>query len=319
MSRVSKNFWTFYALTWLLLALVPLLSAAFGTSMNFDEIARRASDETGVEWTSNLLNMLRLCLAEPGLWLLLLGSSVPSLAALGALALARDHSGWRAFARRFRPLGDGVESLLVALSHYAFLVLGLTLCLLAVFLIREWASPGEYTQAPGLLSWHLLSTLAFAALLDQGAVLEEAGWRGYATPLLQSHLRTPLTAALVVGVAWALWHLPRDVVSGVIERLGLLTYVFLYLPAFTLGTVTASIIASYFMNRIGGSLIPAIMVHGLANDSMGIAGMATIERALTPDHQLTRALPFLAFAILILIVSGRQLGAQPVATHGNSS
>jgi hypothetical protein len=303
-----KRFVIFYALTFLLLGLVPLLSAAFGTSMNFGEIAARASEETGIAWTSNLLDVVGLCLVEPGLWLLLLGSAVPSLAALATLAISRDGLGWRALVSRFRPLGPRPGTLSRALSNYTVLVVGITLCLIAVFAFRQWASPGEYEQAPGLLSWSLLTTLAFAALLDQGAVLEEAGWRGYATPLLQENWLTPLTAAVAVGVAWGLWHVPRDVVSGVIERLGLLTYVLLYLPAFTLGTVTVSIIASYFMNRIGGSLLPAIMVHGLSNDAMGLAGLATIERALTPDHQFTKAAPFLVFAIAILLVSGPRLG-----------
>lgn len=62
------------------------------------------------------------------------------------------------------------------------------------------------------------------------------------------------------------------------------------------------------MNRIGGSLIPAILVHGLANDAIGIAGQATIQQALTPGHQITKALPFLAFAILLVIWQGAMLG-----------
>jgi len=79
------------------------------------------------------------------------------------------------------------------------------------------------------------------------------------------------------------------------------------LPAFTLGTVTISIIAAFFMNRVGGSLIPAILAHGLANDAIGIAGQATIEQALTAGHQITKALPFLAFAILLVIWRGSRL------------
>jgi hypothetical protein len=303
-----KRFGAYCALTWLLLALVPLLSAAFGTSMNFAALAERASSTTGVPWTSNLWDVIRLCQAEPGLWLLLLGSTVPSLAALVALALRRNRAEWLTFWKRLRPVGPDSPSLASALASYAILVIGLTACLFAVHGIREFVSPGEYAQAPGLLSWSLLSAIALAALVDQGAVLEEAGWRGYATPLLQQGSLTPLTAAIVVGVAWGLWHVPRDVVSGVIERLGLLTYILLYLPSFTLGTVTVSIVASYFMNRLGGSLLPAIIVHGLANDAMGIAGLATVERALTPDHQLTKAAPFLALALLIMLRSGRQLG-----------
>jgi hypothetical protein len=276
--------------------------------MDFGSLAARASETTGVPWTSNLWDVVRLCFAEPGLWLLLVGSAVPSLAALVVLAAARDSGQWRAFARRFRPLARSDEPLRRALGSYALLVVSVVLCLLAAFALREWLSPGEYAQTPVRVSWSLLSALVLAALLDQGAVLEEAGWRGYATPLLQNGLLDPLRAALLVGVLWGLWHVPRDVVTGLVERFGLLQYALLYLPSFTLGTVSVSIVAAYFMNRLGGSLIPAIMVHGLTNDAVGFAGMATIERALTPDHQLTKALPFLALSIGIVLLAGRELG-----------
>ncbi|HIG44799.1 MAG: CPBP family intramembrane glutamic endopeptidase [bacterium] len=46
--------------------------------------------------------------------------------------------------------------------------------------------------------------------MDQGELLEEAGWRGYATPLLQDGGVNPLMAAVIVGLAWSLWHVPRD-------------------------------------------------------------------------------------------------------------
>ncbi|WP_420433946.1 hypothetical protein [Hyphobacterium sp.] len=64
----------------------------------------------------------------------------------------------------------------------------------------------------------------------------------------------------------------------------------------------------YFMNRAGGSLLPAIMVHGLGNDAMGFSGRATIETALTPGHQITKALPFLMVALILILLSGSRLG-----------
>lgn len=309
-----KLFWTFCAFALLLLALVPVLSAVFGTSMDFAALAARASEETGVPWTSNLWNVIRLSLAEPGLWLLVLGSSVPTLAVLVTLAIGRDRALWKDFAGRLRPFGDRSGPMASKLVAYALLVLGIVACLLLVFGIREWILPGAYTRSVEILSAGLVWAILMTAFFDQGAVLEEGGWRGFATPLLQGKVWSPLAVAVLVGVVWALWHVPRDVVSGVIERLGFVEYALLFLPAFTLGCITTSILASYFMNRIGGSLLPAIMVHGLTNDAMGLSGGATIEQALTPYHQITRALPFVLFAIVIIWVAGRQLGLRP---HGS--
>ena len=92
-----KQFAAFCALTLILLALVPILAATIGSgSLNFDAMAARASAETGIAWTSNLINVVRLAFAEPNLWLLIW--DLPFLlAALVMLAVARDAEQWRHF------------------------------------------------------------------------------------------------------------------------------------------------------------------------------------------------------------------------------
>jgi hypothetical protein len=297
----------FFALTILLLALVPILSILTGATMDFDAAAARATEKTSIEQTSNLLVVLRLALAEPALWLLILGSSIPSIAALIICGWTRRPN-LQQLLTRFRPIGPDIVWR-QALRAYALLFILIPLCLIAVYGLRSVIPGGaEYTQAEGIFGPALLIALLSAAFLDQGGVLEELGWRGYAQSAIQSNLTTPLTAALLVGLAWGLWHVPRDVVGGVIQRLGLLQYLFMYLPAFVMGTVTTSIIAGYFMNRTGGSIIPAIMVHGLINDAVGLSGLANLNTALTPYHQATKCLPFLIFSIVLVAVSGRQLG-----------
>lgn len=306
------RFASFSLLCLVLLGLVPLLSALFGTSMEFGAIAAQASAETGVPWTSNLWDVLRLCFAEPPLWLLVLGSSVPTLAALATLAGWRDPAGLREFLGRLRPRGDGTVSAGRLLTGYVMLGLTIVLCLLLSFWLRACLAPGAYTRGPSLLTPGFASALLVGAFLDQGAVLEEPGWRGFATPLLQGRVVSPLAAALLVGVVWGFWHVPRDVVSGVVERLGLAVYLLRFLPAFVLGTVAVSVAASWFMNRLGGSVLAAVAVHGLTNDALGIAGAVTIEQALTPFHQITKAIPLTLLAALLVLLD-RRLGLRSAA------
>ncbi|MBW2316752.1 MAG: CPBP family intramembrane metalloprotease [Deltaproteobacteria bacterium] len=226
------------------------------------------------------------------------------------LALVRDRAAWRDWLSRFSPIGpDPLDrDTWGVVQDVALMVIGLLVAQLVVFELRNWIEPGMYVRDPALFGVGLVSSILFAVLLDQGAVLEEGGWRGYATPLLQNRNVSPLKVAILIGTVWGLWHVPRDVVTGVIERLGMFEYLALFLPSFVFGTITMSVIASYFMNRLGGSVWPAIIVHGLGNDAMGFSGLVTIEQALTPYHQITKAIPFALVALLIVAASGRRLG-----------
>jgi len=301
-----KVFLWFYALTFLLLAFIPLTDLLFADGgMNFAETAARASAETGIEWTSNLLVVFRLSMVEPTLLLVVIGSLVPALAAVLVVMFLDRPQKWRLFLGRFSPLcGTEVTS---ALRQYGLIFLILVPLLVLVLVIRQQTG-GNYVMTEQALGLSIIPALLAIAFLDQGAVLEELGWRGFAAHELQDRIMTPLKAALLVGVCWGLWHLPRDITTGVIERLGVVQYLLMYLPSFILGTVAVSIIAVYFMNRLGGSLIPAIMVHGITNDAIGLSGTASIVEALTPYHQVTKNIPLAVVAIVIVIYSGQSLG-----------
>jgi len=299
----------FAILSYLLLGLVPLADLVLSAGdTDLAEAAVRASEQTGLVWTSNLLVVLRMSVAEPALFALLLGSLVPALAAILALALMRRPGKWKAFFGRLHPLrGTSVRSAVVT---YALIFVVLVPTLVLILHFRQLTG-GSYTGTLTTMSLSAFLLILGAAFLDQGAVLEELGWRGFAAPELDRLIDSPLGVALVIGLFWGLWHLPRDVATGVIERLGPADYLALYLPSFLMGTVSVSVIAGYFMNRLGGSVIPAVMIHGIANDSVGISGSASIVQALTPYHQFTKNSLLALVAIAIVVLAGPRLGRRP--------
>jgi membrane protease YdiL (CAAX protease family) len=310
-----QNSWTrlfvFYLLSFLLLGVIPLVDLAFGGGlMDFGGQAAHASQASGVEWTSSLLDVGRLAMIEPGLWLLIFGSSVPMVAALIVIVSFRENNIIANIISKINPFGDGsvdVKSVLYGYGH----VLGVCLVALAgAAIIRLWVY-GDAVTLPAISTLGALIPLSIlASLLDQGALLEEGGWRGFATPLAENKL-SPLMAAVLVGVAWALWHLPRDITGGVMADMGAARYWLQYFPSFALGMIAVSIIAVWGMKQAGGSLVPAIVVHGLANDAQGLAGQAGIEMALTTGFQLTKAIPFVIIAIVIVFTTGRTLRRVP--------
>ncbi len=81
---------------------------------------------------------------------------------------------------------------------------------------------------------------------------EEIGWRGFALPLLQLLLRSPVIAGLVLGIIWALWHLPLYINPA----LATMPY-----PLFIVLTIGLSLIYTHVFNGSKGSLLTVVMLH----------------------------------------------------------
>ncbi|WP_417481787.1 CPBP family intramembrane glutamic endopeptidase [Maricaulis sp.] len=291
-----QKLYTFYFLCFAYLGLLPVIDLlAGGGFMDFDRMDEAAAAQTGIPWTSSLADMVRLASVEPGLWLLLLGSAAPLLAALTTLMIWPDRAQALRTWRERLWLAGHTGTIRSALMAYGG-VFALCLLGLMVTVIIGPQSVASMLERPASIGiWAVLPALLMSALLDQGALLEEGGWRGFASPQLEMRF-SPAVAALLVGLGWGFWHLPRDVTTGVIERLGAVEYILAYLPSFLLGTIAVSIIASWGMVRSGGSLWPAILAHGLSNDAFGLAGSVPVVEALTPGHQFTHGVSMMLAA-----------------------
>ena len=94
----------------------------------------------------------------------------------------------------------------VAPVWYGVAILGplaLTLCAIALHVVL-----GGQPPSLGALIGFLPTLVVYVVyMMPTVALGEEVGWRGYALPALQARYNA-LLASLILGVLWALWHLP---------------------------------------------------------------------------------------------------------------
>lgn len=114
------------------------------------------------------------------------------------------------------------------------------------------ANPVPLPDTP-LGVWVLLPFVAVQTLLIGSPVAEEFGWRGYLLPWALSR-RGPLTASLLVGVVWGVWHAPLLV--GWVGPAFDVT-----LPAFMLGITADAVLFTWLYLRTDRSLLLAIVFH----------------------------------------------------------
>jgi hypothetical protein len=160
------------------------------------------------------------------------------------------------------------------------------------------------TWLPGDLRM-LMAGWTLALFTNQGAVLEELGWRGYAWPVVARLFRQPLVAAALLGLAWALWHFPREIaplLSGS-QSLGQLA---LAQALFIGSCIGMTIVAVVFVNYTGGSVLPAIMIHGTLN--FLYQGYETGRTGVRSDISWEPTALWIAAALVVLLVVGRDLG-----------
>lgn len=109
--------------------------------------------------------------------------------------------------------------------------------------------------------WYMFIPLAFMYLIiDAGPIGEELGWRGILLPLLQKKY-TSITASIILGIIWAIWHLPAFFISTTNQSGRSVLLFFLTLISF-------SMLITQIFNLAKGSILMAVILHWLLNLSL---------------------------------------------------
>ena len=128
------------------------------------------------------------------------------------------------------------------------------------------------------------------SMLIAGPLAEEPGWRGTAYPRLRASL-SPLQAGLLLGVVWAIWHVPLFYIHGTVQAgFGLISWSGLL---FTLSVIPMALLTGYAYERAG--VVASIAVHLGVNATLALLTVkAPITLACILAVQITAAIPLLA-------------------------
>ncbi len=113
-------------------------------------------------------------------------------------------------------------------------------------------------------------------LIILGPLSEEIGWRGYLQKQVLK-ITTPLRSSFIIGIIWALWHLPLFYIIGTTQQVNDVNFI-----TFTLMLVLVSWIMTYFYIKTEGSLFIAVFIHWVYTVVMSFYVLGT-EYSLISD------------------------------------
>jgi membrane protease YdiL (CAAX protease family) len=116
----------------------------------------------------------------------------------------------------------------------------------------------------------------FIFLTIAAGIGEEFGWRGFLLPRLQAR-HNALVSGLIVGVAWATWHVPLFFIKGTSQYEqqldgGLLPAILGY----AVFVIVQSVQFTWLFNNTKGSVLLAAVFHGASNAWAGYLGMGNV-------------------------------------------
>jgi membrane protease YdiL (CAAX protease family) len=210
----------------------------------------------GLSW----LLFLTLQSAVPPLVALFIGSWLPNFAGVLVTGLASGRRGLRTLLRRAVRWQVGFKWYAIAW----FVPMSVTLLAIGAYRLTGQPMP-EAAPASAL-------PLLLAVNIVLGPLGEELGWRGTALPLMQNTWNV-LTAGLVLGVVWGLYHLPAFLIPGLPQQN-------LPLPAFIAGAVALNIFMAWMFDHTRGSLIMPFLAHLAFNFTGSATGVYAIPALL---------------------------------------
>jgi membrane protease YdiL (CAAX protease family) len=203
-------------------------------------------------------------LAPENYWLSLPGAWTPTISAVVLTALTEGRGGLSRFLKK-------VVHWRVGLQWYLVVLFGIAgIAYLAIFAGTLLGYPArEFSLPYGLPREALIVFLPIFFLTNifvGGPIAEDIGWRGYILPLLRERM-TALHASLLIGVIWAIWHLPYFIFPTWRSVVGNIPFFW-----FALLTTSWSVLFAWVYVNTESILMP-ILFHAAINTTLGTLGV----------------------------------------------
>ncbi|MHA2370118.1 MAG: CPBP family glutamic-type intramembrane protease [Candidatus Hodarchaeales archaeon] len=167
-----------------------------------------------------------------------------------------------------------------AAAIFPLLMVAIVTSLIFALLDSPLPNPGsEQSEDVSLVSLPVIALVVFVFMFIF-ALGEEFGWRGYALdPLLERWNATE--TSLILGVIWALWHLPLFFIRGIgqntdMDRLGPF-----YLVNFILITIGLTFIYTWLYTNSESNVFLVLVFHGIANGSAALFNLWDTLESMT--------------------------------------
>jgi membrane protease YdiL (CAAX protease family) len=182
----------------------------------------------------------------------------PNIAGAIVVGVKDGKAGLVSLLKRFLPVRAGV--LWYLLAALMFPVAGILINLISGDQVTILEEPLKNTL-PMML-----------AILISGPLGEELGWRGFALPHLLKK-QSALTAALLLGVIWGIWHLPSFFTAG-LPQMGL------QIPAFLLAACSISVVVTWIFVNTKQNIFIAFLLHYTVNFTYTLLGTDFLKMAV---------------------------------------
>ena len=223
--------------------------------------------------------------------LFMLGGFVPSLTAIALTGIREGKPGLNQLWRRLIQFRIGWRWYLAVIF---IVLLGSTCQILLNNLLG-----GSFD-----FSLFLQQLPSFLPLIIIGPLSEELGWRGYAQTRLQTRWN-PMVAGFVVGMVWALWHLPLFLMVGTSQHELNMPFM-----GFCFGLLAHSVIYAWLQNHTDNSIWTAVFFHWIFTYAMQVVATGVTR---SPLYNWLEYTPYMVIAVVIAWIWDREMKTRVVS------